>query len=265
MSSSPLPPPASCASPPPAPARCWSRRGSCWRAPRPSAASSSSSSAAPPTASTSSCPTPIPAYARLRGALAIDVAAATQARRHCSRCIRRWSRSRKLYRGEAGAVRPRGRVAVSRPLALRRPERARDRAASRRTSVKDGWLNRLVGAAAAPRAARRSRSRRPCRWRCAAPAEVTSYAPSALPQAPDDLLQRVAAALRRTTRSCTPLWAAAMDARGMAGDAAARRTRPSSASSRRASWRSPTARASRCSRPAAGTRTARRRSAWPTS
>jgi uncharacterized protein (DUF1501 family) len=90
--------------------------------------------------------------------------------------------------------------------------------------VKDGWLNRLVGmmpgatstthenaiafAPTVPMALRGS-------------ANVASYAPSALPQAPDDLLARVSQ-LYEQDAQLKPLWESAMAARGLAGDASAR-------------------------------------------
>ncbi|ACC73209.1 DUF1501 domain-containing protein [Paraburkholderia phymatum] len=90
--------------------------------------------------------------------------------------------------------------------------------------VKDGWLNRLVGmmpatvstthenaialAATVPMALRGS-------------ANVASYAPSGLPQAPDDLLARVSQLYERDAQ-LRPLWESAMAARGLAGDAGAR-------------------------------------------
>ena len=86
--------------------------------------------------------------------------------------------------------------------------------------VKDGWLNRLVGllpktsseaiaiAATVPMALR-------------GPAQVTSYAPSALPQASDDLMTRVSK-LYAEDPQLRPLWAAALDAKGLAGDGPAR-------------------------------------------
>ncbi|SAK55613.1 PF07394 family protein [Caballeronia calidae] len=86
--------------------------------------------------------------------------------------------------------------------------------------LKDGWMNRLVSMLPAPRAdavafaptvplALRGR------------AEVTSYAPSSLPQAPDDLLTRVSQ-LYAGDAQLHPLWDAAMQARGLAADAGAR-------------------------------------------
>jgi uncharacterized protein (DUF1501 family) len=86
--------------------------------------------------------------------------------------------------------------------------------------MKDGWLNRLVSMlpasktsaiALAPTVPLALRGR----------AEVTSYAPSALPQAPDDLLARVSQLYARDPQ-LHALWSSAMDARGLAADAAAR-------------------------------------------
>jgi uncharacterized protein (DUF1501 family) len=86
--------------------------------------------------------------------------------------------------------------------------------------VKDGWMNRLVGllppardeaiafAPTVPLALR-------------GPNEVASYAASALPQAPDDLMMRVGQ-LYAADKQLGPLWDSAMATRGMAGDAAPR-------------------------------------------
>ena len=86
--------------------------------------------------------------------------------------------------------------------------------------IKDGWLNRLVGLMP------RSRGEAiafaptiPLALRGAA--EVTSYAPSNLPVAPDDLLARVGH-LYEADSQLHPLWSAAMEARGLAEDARAR-------------------------------------------
>jgi len=81
--------------------------------------------------------------------------------------------------------------------------------------IKDGWLNRLVTmlpktrdeaiaiAATVPMALR-------------GPAQVTSYAPSALPPASDDLMARVAT-LYDADAQLHPLWSAALEARALAG------------------------------------------------
>jgi uncharacterized protein (DUF1501 family) len=86
--------------------------------------------------------------------------------------------------------------------------------------VKDGWLNRLVAMmpathenaiAFAPTVPMALRGK----------ADVTSYAPSGLPQAPDDLLMRVSQ-LYEQDAQLRPLWESAMTARGLASDAGAR-------------------------------------------
>lgn len=85
--------------------------------------------------------------------------------------------------------------------------------------VKDGWLNRLVtmlpktrdeAIAFAPTVPMALRGR----------AQVTSYAPSTLPQASDDLMARVAA-LYDADPQLHPLWSAALEAQALAGSAAA--------------------------------------------
>lgn len=49
------------------------------------------------------------------------------------------------------------------------------------------------------------------------PVEVTTYAPSTLPEANEDLIMRVQQ-LYAADRQLQPLWASALEARGMAGD-----------------------------------------------
>ncbi|NML34311.1 DUF1501 domain-containing protein [Paraburkholderia antibiotica] len=86
--------------------------------------------------------------------------------------------------------------------------------------VKDGWLNRLAAQLPATRDnAIAFAPTVPMALRGAS--AVTSYAPSALPQAPDDLLTRVSQ-LYEQDAQLRPLWAAALAARGLAGDAGAR-------------------------------------------
>ncbi|WP_414448990.1 DUF1501 domain-containing protein [Burkholderia sp. 22PA0099] len=86
--------------------------------------------------------------------------------------------------------------------------------------VKDGWLNRLVAMLPATREnAIALAPTVPAALRGAA--RVTSYAPSGLPGAPDDLLTRVSALYERDAQ-LGPLWASAMEARGLAHDAGAR-------------------------------------------
>ncbi|QGZ58536.1 DUF1501 domain-containing protein [Paraburkholderia acidiphila] len=86
--------------------------------------------------------------------------------------------------------------------------------------VKDGWLNRLVAMLPASRAnAIALAPTVPLALR--GPVQVSSYAPSALPSASDDLLTRVSA-LYEADPQLRSLWTSAMNARGLAGDASAR-------------------------------------------
>lgn len=83
--------------------------------------------------------------------------------------------------------------------------------------LKDGWMNRLVAALPKSQAeAIALASTVPMALRGSA--QVGSYAPSPSPEAPDDLLARVGQ-LYATDQQLHPLWNAAMDARGIAGDA----------------------------------------------
>ncbi|WP_322016133.1 DUF1501 domain-containing protein [Paraburkholderia sp. J12] len=82
--------------------------------------------------------------------------------------------------------------------------------------VKDGWLNRLVGLMPATREnAIALAPTVPAALR--GPARVTSYAPSALPAASDDLLMRVSS-LYEGDAQLRPLWESALGARGLACD-----------------------------------------------
>lgn len=86
--------------------------------------------------------------------------------------------------------------------------------------IKDGWLNRLVAQLPATRDnAIAFAPTVPMALR--GTAAVASYAPSSLPQAPDDLLTRVSQ-LYDQDAQLRPLWESAMTARGLAGDAGAR-------------------------------------------
>jgi uncharacterized protein (DUF1501 family) len=88
-------------------------------------------------------------------------------------------------------------------------------------ALKDGWMNRLAGLlspqgkgpiAFAPTVPQALRGALP----------VTSYAPSGLPEPNEDLMNRVAQ-LYAGDAQLHALWSAALDARGMAGDGAGRR------------------------------------------
>ena len=91
-------------------------------------------------------------------------------------------------------------------------------------ALKDGWLNRLVGALPPAKAnAIAIAATVPMALRGAVP--VGSYAPSALPQANDDLLARVGA-LYAGDAQLHPLWSSAMAARALAGADGAGRSNP---------------------------------------
>src|SRR5206468_7730385 len=128
-----------------------------------------------------------PAYARLRGALAIDAAAATKLdgtfALHPS-----FSEIAKLYAAEQALFVH----AVASPYRDRSHfdgQNVLESGGSAPYELKDGWLNRLLGLlpkrsgeaiAIAPTVPLALRGQ----------AQVTSYAPSAPKQAPEDLLQR---------------------------------------------------------------------------
>jgi uncharacterized protein (DUF1501 family) len=81
--------------------------------------------------------------------------------------------------------------------------------------VKDGWMNRLLGVL--PREGKEAiafSAAVPLAFRGAVP--VTSYAPSALPQANEDLMARVEQLYARDGQ-LHALWSSALEARGMAG------------------------------------------------
>jgi uncharacterized protein (DUF1501 family) len=85
--------------------------------------------------------------------------------------------------------------------------------------LKDGWLNRLLGLLPAEETkALALSSTVPMALR--GPHEVSSYAPSALPSASDDLLARVSK-LYESDQQLHMLWSAAMETRMSAGDLAA--------------------------------------------
>ncbi|MGZ8252440.1 MAG: DUF1501 domain-containing protein [Methylophilaceae bacterium] len=153
-----------------------------------------------------------PAYAKLRGALAIDVSKATRLDSlfalHPS-----LAETAKLYAsGQALFVH-----AVASPYRDRSHfdgQNVLETGGIAPYQMKDGWLNRLLTllpksqseaiafASIIPMALRGK-------------VEVTSYAPSALPQASDDLLMRVSQ-LYSNDAQLHALWMAAMDARSMA-------------------------------------------------
>ena len=83
--------------------------------------------------------------------------------------------------------------------------------------VKDGWMNRLLGLL--PRSGKPAVAFSPgVPLALRGAAEVTSYAPSALPQANEDLMMRVEQ-LYANDGQLHALWSSALEARGMAGGA----------------------------------------------
>lgn len=155
-----------------------------------------------------------PAYAKLRGPLAIDVSAATKLDGTFA-LHPALAETAKLYgQGQALFVQ-----AVASPYRERSHfdgQNVLETGGARPYQNRDGWLNRLVGllphrkdeaiafAPTVPLALR-------------GPADVSSYAASALPQPSDDLLLRVGR-LYEGDPQLHALWTAAMDTRGVAGD-----------------------------------------------
>jgi uncharacterized protein (DUF1501 family) len=154
-----------------------------------------------------------PAYARLRGALALDAAETLKL-----------DGTFALHPALAGLHRLHAAGQASFVHAVASPYRDRshfdgqnvlETGGSAPYRLKDGWMNRLVGllppaggkpiafAPAVPLALRGAH-------------EVTSYAPSGLPQAGDDLLLRVGQLYARDAQ-LHGLWSSALEARGMAG------------------------------------------------
>jgi uncharacterized protein (DUF1501 family) len=156
-----------------------------------------------------------PGYARLRGALALDLAAAPKLDGTFA-LHPALVETAKLYQAKQALF----------VHAVASPYRDRSHFDGQNVlesggvapyDVKDGWLNRLIGLL--PRAHREAvaiATTVPLALR--GPAEVISYAPSAARQPPDDLLQRVQQ-LYADDAQLHALWSTAMDARGMAGPA----------------------------------------------
>ncbi len=87
---------------------------------------------------------------------------------------------------------------------------------SRPYGTSDGWLNRLVGMM--PRAAEEAIAIAPSvPVALRGSVQVASYAPSALPHAADDLMARVST-LYDADAQLHPVWAAALDTKGLAAD-----------------------------------------------
>ena len=155
-----------------------------------------------------------PAYASLRRDLAIDPATATRLDGHFALHPALAEGAKMYAAGQALFVH-----AIASPYRDRSHfdgQNVLETGGSNPYQVRDGWLNRLVGElphrpddaiALAPTVPQALRG----------PADVTSYAPSALPQAPDDLLARVGR-LYQDDPQFHGLWSAALATRGMAGE-----------------------------------------------
>ncbi len=154
-----------------------------------------------------------PAYAALRGALAIDPAKATKLDGSFALHPALMETARMYGQRQAMFVH-----AVASPYRDRSHfdgQNVLETGGAQPYQVKDGWLNRLVSmmpkstdqaiafAPTVPMALRGS-------------ADVTSYAPSVLPEPSDDLMTRVGQ-LYASDPQLHPLWSAALEANGIAG------------------------------------------------
>lgn len=159
-----------------------------------------------------------PAYAKLRGALAIDPSAATKLdglfalHPALVETAKMYGRQQALFvHAVASPYRDRSHFDGQNVL---------ETGGTQPYQIKDGWLNRLVRAM--PRAKDEAiafAATVPMAMRGDAP--VTSYAPSSLPQPSDDLMARVGQ-LYGEDPQLHGLWSAALEAKGLAGDAGAK-------------------------------------------
>jgi len=154
-----------------------------------------------------------PAYAGLRGALAVD--AATALRLDGTFALHpSLVNVRQLYAdGQASFFH-----AVASPYRDRSHfdgQNVLETGGNAPYQVKDGWLNRLVGLL--PRNGKEAIAFSPAvPMALRGTAEVTTYAPSALPQANDELMMRVEQ-LYASDAQLHAIWSSALAARGMAG------------------------------------------------
>jgi uncharacterized protein (DUF1501 family) len=159
-----------------------------------------------------------PNYSKLRGALAIDVAQATKLDGMFALHGSLTETAKMVAAGQALLVH-----AVASPYRERSHFDGQNVLETGGTSPyqrNDGWMNRLLSLLpAAQSEAIAFSSTVPMALR--GKIEVTSYAPSALPQASDDLLMRVAQLYAEDTQ-LNALWNAAMDANNMSADSSAR-------------------------------------------
>jgi uncharacterized protein (DUF1501 family) len=153
-----------------------------------------------------------PAYARLRGALALDVSAAPKLDGTFA-LHPALVETAKLYQAQQALFVH----AVASPYRDRSHfdgQNVLESGGAAPYDVKDGWLNRLIGLL--PRSSGEAVALAPTvPLALRGPAEVISYAPSGPRQAPEDLLQRVQQ-LYAQDAQLHALWSTAMDARAMA-------------------------------------------------
>lgn len=155
-----------------------------------------------------------PAYARLRGPLAIDPATALKLDGTFA-LHPALPKLRELYAaGEASFLH-----AVASPYRDRSHfdgQNVLETGGSAPYQIKDGWMNRLLGLL--PLAGKEAIAFSPAvPLALQGSVEVTTYAPSTLPEANEDLLMRVQQ-LYAPDRQLQGLWTSALEARGMAGD-----------------------------------------------
>jgi uncharacterized protein (DUF1501 family) len=153
-----------------------------------------------------------PAYARLRGALAVDPASAVKLDGTFA-LHPAMAETAKLYAARQALFVH----AVASPYRDRSHfdgQNVLETGGTAPYQLKDGWMNRLL--ALLPRRGKEAIALSPTvPMALRGTAEVASYAPSALPQASDDLLVRVEQ-LYAADAQLHALWSAAMDARGIA-------------------------------------------------
>jgi uncharacterized protein (DUF1501 family) len=155
-----------------------------------------------------------PAYASLRGDLAVDTASALKLDGSFA-LHPALARLRELYAaGEASFVH-----AVASPYRDRSHfdgQNVLETGGKAPYQLKDGWMNRLLGLL--PRTGKEAIAFSPAvPLALQGPVQVTTYAQSALPEASEDLLLRVQQ-LYAADRQLHPLWTSALEARGMAGE-----------------------------------------------
>ena len=155
-----------------------------------------------------------PAYAGLRGALAIDPAAALKLDGTFA-LHPALPRLRELYAGgEATFVH--AVASAHRDRSHFDAQNVLETGGKSPYQLKDGWINRLLGML--PRSGKEAIAFSPAvPLAMQGAVEVTTYAPSSLPEANEDLLVRVQQ-LYAPDRQLHALWASALDARGMVGE-----------------------------------------------